>query len=512
MRCRGLLTKSTPPTRAARHHWSFSSRRTPSTGSSLREFGEYVRSSDQSSTRASSDAKSRDPQGSPFLEPCRARTRNGSGRGLLPAFSPLSPPMADCAQDTQPFVLSPCICITSEPTTPEHGPQAMWAAIEVSGRLSRIPSSRSPSKSSSESRSMTGSFINPQLGYCSMSDTCLEVVLTSKTDRFFEFGCLYNLTVDVLPASGTTVVQVLQEQAFPTTIYAGSSVFLLAKIQMDPEKARRRSGNGHVRQKSDELMEDLELQLGSSVVGYMHIRVSYSHSAFPEYSSAEADTVGVSSLRSRLETTATATLKPHNALSLWSPRPETSQSHLLQLIERHWGADQAMSVKDQIIGLQQPPKKLEMTCPKYIPGIGSITEKQTTPRPVTPQVHVPVRQASLQNDVAPKASTLGKALGKKTQSLFSPGQSSTPRSRRSRNDSSGSGPQGPWEEHNLWPETGSVGSVVGSLRDRPLRGLTPARTEWSAAATEGTTEARQDDAVRVTAKKDTGLWNWGIWF
>ncbi|KND92999.1 hypothetical protein TOPH_02247 [Tolypocladium ophioglossoides CBS 100239] len=336
------------------------------------------------------------------------------------------------------------------------------------------------------------------------------MLLTSKADRFFEFGCLYDLTVDVLPASGTTVVQVLQEQAFPTTIYAGSSVFLLANIQIDPEKTKRRSGNGHVRQKSDELMEDLELQLGSSMVGYMHIRVSYSHSAFPEYSSAEAATAGVSSLRSRLETTATANLKRHNALSLWSPRPETSQNHLLQLVERHWGADKATSVKEQIMGRQQPPKKLQKTCPRYILGRGDITEKQTTPRSATPQA--PLRQASWQNDVAPKASTFGKALGKKAQSLFSPGQSSTPQLRRSRNNSNDSGPLGPWERHNLWPENGSDNSVDGPLRDRPPRGLTPAETKWSAAAAEGTAEARQDETVRVKTKNDTGLWNWGLWF
>ncbi|POR37641.1 Uncharacterized protein TPAR_02161 [Tolypocladium paradoxum] len=339
------------------------------------------------------------------------------------------------------------------------------------------------------------------------------MALTCKADRFFEFGCLYDLTVDILPASGTTIVQVLQEQAFPTTIYAGSSVFLLAHIRIDPERARRRSGHGHVRQKSDELMEDLELQLGSSMVGYMHIRVSYSHSAFPEYSSAEAATAGLAGLRSRLETTATATLKQHNALSLWSPRPETSQNQLLQLIERHWGADKAMSVKEQIMGRQQSPRRLQTTRPKYILGRGGITEKQATPRSVTPQGHL--RQASLQKDVAPKASTFGKALGKKAQSLLSPGRSSTPRPRRSRHNSneSASHTPGPWEERNSWHETSGVDSVDGSLRGRRLRGPLPAATDWAAAAaTEGTSKAVEDDGVRIKGKKDTGLWNWSLWF
>lgn len=38
-------------------------------------------------------------------------------------------------------------------------------------------------------------------------------------DRYFEFGCLYDLTVQILPASGSTVLQVLKEQDFPTLVH-----------------------------------------------------------------------------------------------------------------------------------------------------------------------------------------------------------------------------------------------------------------------------------------------------
>lgn len=63
-----------------------------------------------------------------------------------------------------------------------------------------------------------------------MRDTCSEMVLISKADRFFEFGCLYDLTVDVLPVSGTTVVQVLPEQAFPTSVDARPMSPVLADV------------------------------------------------------------------------------------------------------------------------------------------------------------------------------------------------------------------------------------------------------------------------------------------
>lgn len=35
-------------------------------------------------------------------------------------------------------------------------------------------------------------------------------------DRYFEFGCLYDMSIEVEGAGGTSVVQVLQEQSFPT--------------------------------------------------------------------------------------------------------------------------------------------------------------------------------------------------------------------------------------------------------------------------------------------------------
>lgn len=146
-------------------------------------------------------------------------------------------------------------------------------------------------------------------------------------------------------------------------------------------------------------MEDLEFQLGHSRVSYMQIRVSYSHSAFPDDCRSEVIT-GVSGIRSRMETLATATLKRHSAVSPWSPRPTPAPNHLFQLIERHWGASKAREAMQQILAQRSTPRKAAQA------GLAAYKEdseksmyasantSQTSARFDRPTV--PIRQASLQ--------------------------------------------------------------------------------------------------------------------
>ncbi|PFH60948.1 hypothetical protein XA68_18523 [Ophiocordyceps unilateralis] len=211
---------------------------------------------------------------------CDSDRRLSYARPVSTPASRASPSLV--GENGSPSVLCPCIAVTSEAA----GDGSIWAAVEVSGRA----------------------------------------------DRFFEYGCLYDLSVAIEPTPGSTIVRVIQEQAFPTTIYAGSSVLLVVHVQTKARKAKRRN---HVREKSDELMEDLELQLGSgSGSGFMNVRVSYSHSAFPEHKANVAG--GVLGLRSRMETTAGATL---------SRRQGGSSPRVLPLVHRHWGADRAVSIR-----------------------------------------------------------------------------------------------------------------------------------------------------------------------
>jgi len=163
-RCRDLLSKSTPPVKNVRRRWplvrtrpSFgaSTCRTPSSGSSLRsDYVSDTRSFSRTSTIGSATRR---------LALCALGDERDSPDPLASSTPPASPLLPDRALHTQPFVLSPCISVTSESAEPHNGQQWLWAAIEVSARLSRIPSSRCPSSASAR-KEATGTFVEHQLG------------------------------------------------------------------------------------------------------------------------------------------------------------------------------------------------------------------------------------------------------------------------------------------------------------------------------------------------------------
>ncbi|RDA84689.1 hypothetical protein CP532_2773 [Ophiocordyceps camponoti-leonardi (nom. inval.)] len=303
MRCRGLLTKSTPSFREAWKH------------------GAQRGTSSSCSGGAWSDSDSGDEEdSSPSSFHTRRRMMMMMSRpvAMVPTTTTTTPSPSSSMGACPPSVLCPCIAVTSE-AVGEGRSSSIWAAVEVSGRLSSIPSSRSSSNHSTN----RASFIAHPL------------------DRFFEYGCLYDLTVDIEPTPGWTIVQIIQEQAFPTTIYAGSSLLLIVHVQRKTQSQGRRlrhqqQQHQHTRQNSDDLMEDLELQLGTSV--FMNVRVRYSHSAFPEHHNKAE---GVLGMRSRMETMAGASLgRPCQQAAMG-----LRNDHLLSLVQRHWGADKTVSIK-----------------------------------------------------------------------------------------------------------------------------------------------------------------------
>jgi hypothetical protein len=112
----------------------------------------------------------------------------------------------------------------------------------------------------------------------------------------------------------------------------------------------------HLRQRSDELIEDLELQLGTSQFPYMDIRVLYSHSAFPAQDCLEA-VAGVVSVHSRMTTTAVASLKRQNDRSPWSPRLDSTPNILFPLIEAHWGVEKAQEAMRQMLAQRSTTRR-----------------------------------------------------------------------------------------------------------------------------------------------------------
>ncbi|KAH6607470.1 hypothetical protein Trco_003783 [Trichoderma cornu-damae] len=166
-------------------------------------------------------------------------------------------------------------------------------------------------------------------------------------DASLGFGYLYDLAIDVLPTLQSSIVQTICPQPFPATMPAGSSILFLVQVVLRSGAASAPRQHKHTRQRSDELMEDLQRQLGDSLAPYMKIQVSYSHSAFRSQLTAAGGTE-VSALHTKLTTTVEATVKLHNIHSPWSPHPVLGKDRLLALIERHWGSQKASEAMQQM--------------------------------------------------------------------------------------------------------------------------------------------------------------------
>lgn len=113
---------------------------------------------------------------------------------------------------------------------------------------------------------------------------------------------------------------------------AGCKALVLANIELNldsPPQLR-----GHVRSQSDELMDDLEHQLGSAQCEYMRVNIIYRHSAFSFVSKTD-DGDGVIKPQTKIRTTFTATLAQHNAASPWSPPPAPAPNRLVGIIAAH---------------------------------------------------------------------------------------------------------------------------------------------------------------------------------
>ena len=106
-------------------------------------------------------------------------------------------------------------------------------------------------------------------------------------------------------------------------------------MQIDVGRELQDERHGCPQYESDDLIEALEKELGDSTVNYMTVRLSYRHSAFPTSQNIGIADNNMFRMHSRIETVATASVKLHNAMSLWSPPPASTSNPLLPLIERH---------------------------------------------------------------------------------------------------------------------------------------------------------------------------------
>ncbi|OAA47708.1 hypothetical protein NOR_02198 [Metarhizium rileyi] len=330
-RCRGLLRRSTPNIRNYKRYLTIgrsrsahteSGRRLSSTCSSQPSASaDYYRSSSTSSEEM--DSTSVDDM--EYQHSCESS-------GILEPQSPLgtsnqlSP--RQMSQNTRTYILSPRVVATPQQKELDGTESSVWVAVEISGKLSQISTAKTPKAPETQHDIVAGTYINHKL------------------DRFFDFGCLYDLTMEVSAVPGTAILDVVHEQSWPTTIYAGTSVLVMVHIRL--HTTTRGTEMGHARPKSNELMEELERQLGDVQTQLMNIRVLYHHSAFPEIVNVELPQSGLCHLQSRMETTATAAIAWKSRSSVWSPKSKAPQNSLFPLLVQHWGDEKAISLQRRI--------------------------------------------------------------------------------------------------------------------------------------------------------------------
>ncbi|KPA36869.1 hypothetical protein FLAG1_10338 [Fusarium langsethiae] len=203
--------------------------------------------------------------------------------------------------------LAPNINITPEVTVIEAGCNIFWVAVEISATPWRA----------SESKIQSGA---------------QNVELENRSDP----NSFHDLNVQILPTEQSSIIRVLQEQPFPLDhLDPGSSIFLLVKVRVHVAKGMQKERRECPQQEIDNLIEALEQELGDSTISYMTVRLSCRLSAFPESPDVGSAGNGTFSTYSKIETVATASVKLHNAMSLWSPPPALKPNPLLPLIERH---------------------------------------------------------------------------------------------------------------------------------------------------------------------------------
>ncbi|KAI0866351.1 hypothetical protein F4860DRAFT_136436 [Xylaria cubensis] len=254
----------------------FSRQRISSSGTTCRRYSSQSRSS-------SSDLSSIEQSPSTgFLEEVSASEPPGyrSSAQRDASFSSI-PTSASCNDDCH--LLVPHVSITPEVQTFNNSISTVWATIEISVRLSR-PHIDDMLDANTEDSSLLS---NP-----------LRVGSVSR------FGYLYNLQADVFPTSQTAILEVIAGDQ-KRLLNLGSTILVLAKVQIDCR--RRQKPHRAMVRKSDELIADLESELGLDHIKYLQVCLQYHHSGFSTSNNA-TPMDGTIDCRTQLKTTTTGVI------------------------------------------------------------------------------------------------------------------------------------------------------------------------------------------------------------
>lgn len=150
------------------------------------------------------------------------------------------------------------------------------------------------------------------------------------------------MRVDLHPGRGCIITEIIGNLHQMKSVRPQETELVLANIRLS-----KINFQSYVKEKSDELMVELESNLGDVVTPYLTVQLTYKHTGFPNHKNSTLDCIGLSSHITRIQTEATAVVRRFNPNSAWSPRTSqtlvtpVNENPLLQLIEMHLPKDQA---------------------------------------------------------------------------------------------------------------------------------------------------------------------------
>ncbi|TLS27803.1 hypothetical protein PpBr36_00997 [Pyricularia pennisetigena] len=256
-----------------------------------------------------------------------------------------SPPLAD------PLVLVPCVTVVPECKGVDSGRRSFWAAVQVSTQLTR--------PEIMVARNRFGDVWN---GGGEQLQLTPRVVHDNELG-LHQFGYLYDISLEVFAVDGSSLMEVLMDRTAPTTLAPGDKILALAHVELHstqkPDFADFPGQEHGRRHDSEELIRDLELQLGSTQAEFLRVRLTYRHSGFPQQQSQQQRQVprGGDSLMSstttttasnhKIETQVIAAIERRSSTSPWSPSPASMPNPLIQIVASCWGVAAARDVMDR---------------------------------------------------------------------------------------------------------------------------------------------------------------------
>ncbi|KAK4662762.1 hypothetical protein QC763_603460 [Podospora pseudopauciseta] len=304
---------------------------------------------------------------------------NGMDSIVEPPRSPM-PPEPDSARNSpdevgaapDPLVLVPRIVVTPEHKALDEGAVSLWAAVQLSTQISRAN-------------------VPDQLGGCGLVG---EHGHEPSPADLFRYGCLYDVSLEILPTSRSSIIEVVDDKACAiSTLYPGSRLLVVVHVRLLPSaNAHRLRRKAH--QSSDDLIEDLEHHLGSTMTEYLRVRVTYRHSGFPQQQQQQTRNMtmkngssdGIANVQTSIQTTAVAVIKRHNSSSPWSPRPRAPQPNpIFKIIASHWGVQSANEVMQRIISSKPLTARKGAISPPLLGPLGILTGGRLTPILVSPE-------------------------------------------------------------------------------------------------------------------------------